>query len=139
MLKFAIANGFRNIQNLVQKLKRGKVQYHFVEVMACPSGNHLQSFLKTYSHNNCFFFFVFQGCINGGAQIRPPTGQHIRDLTIQLEKLYRELPQSQPENVTTKTIYNNFFDGAHSDKSKVLLHTSYHAVEKMNTALNIKW
>uniref|UniRef100_A0A1I8N669 Iron hydrogenase small subunit domain-containing protein n=1 Tax=Musca domestica TaxID=7370 RepID=A0A1I8N669_MUSDO len=116
VLKFAIANGFRNIQNLVQKLKRGKVQYHFVEVMACPSG-----------------------CINGGAQIRPPTGQHIRDLTIQLEKLYRELPQSQPENVTTKTIYNNFFDGAHSDKSKVLLHTSYHAVEKMNTALNIKW
>lgn len=38
VLKFAIANGFRNIQNLVQKLKRGKVQYHFVEVMACPSG-----------------------------------------------------------------------------------------------------
>ncbi|XP_061401219.1 probable cytosolic Fe-S cluster assembly factor GJ13047 [Musca vetustissima] len=116
ILKFAIANGFRNIQNLVQKLKRGKVQYHFVEVMACPSG-----------------------CINGGAQIRPPTGQHIRDLTMQLEKLYRELPQSQPNNATTKTIYNNFFDGSHSDKAKVLLHTNYHAVEKMNTALNIKW
>lgn len=38
VLKFAIANGFRNIQNLVQKLKRGKTPYHFVEVMACPSG-----------------------------------------------------------------------------------------------------
>lgn len=38
LLRFAIANGFRNIQNLVQKLKRGKSQYHFVEVMACPAG-----------------------------------------------------------------------------------------------------
>lgn len=40
LLRFAIANGFRNIQNLVQKLKRGKSSYHFVEVMACPSGKH---------------------------------------------------------------------------------------------------
>lgn len=38
LLRFAIANGFRNIQNLVQKLKRGKSHYHYVEVMACPSG-----------------------------------------------------------------------------------------------------
>lgn len=38
VLRFAIANGFRNIQNLVQKLKRGKCTYDYVEVMACPSG-----------------------------------------------------------------------------------------------------
>lgn len=38
LFRFAIANGFRNIQNLVQKLKRGKSQYHYVEVMACPTG-----------------------------------------------------------------------------------------------------
>lgn len=38
VLRFAIANGFRNIQNLVQKLKRNKCTYHYVEVMACPSG-----------------------------------------------------------------------------------------------------
>jgi iron only hydrogenase large subunit-like protein len=38
LLRFAIANGFKNIQNLVQKLKRGKSNYHYVEVMACPSG-----------------------------------------------------------------------------------------------------
>jgi len=36
--RFAAAYGFRNIQNLVQKMKRGKCPYHFVEVMACPSG-----------------------------------------------------------------------------------------------------
>lgn len=38
LLRFAVTNGFRNIQNLVQKLKRGKSPYDFVEVMACPSG-----------------------------------------------------------------------------------------------------
>ncbi|XP_068151636.1 probable cytosolic Fe-S cluster assembly factor GK14772 isoform X1 [Drosophila tropicalis] len=117
VLKFAIANGFRNIQNLVQKLKRGKgANYHFVEVMACPSG-----------------------CINGGAQVRPTTGQHVRELTQQLEELYKKLPISQLDNSHTKDIYGDFLDGAHTDKSHDLLHTSYHAVEKLNTALNIKW
>lgn len=38
LLTFAIVNGFRNIQNLVQKLKRGKCTYDYVEVMACPCG-----------------------------------------------------------------------------------------------------
>lgn len=51
VLRFAIANGFRNIQNLVQKLKRGKSPYHYVEVMACPSGTpdteHAQRILLT--------------------------------------------------------------------------------------------
>ena len=41
------AYGFRNIQTLVQKLKRGVCAYDYVEVMACPSG-----------------------CLNGGGQVR---------------------------------------------------------------------
>ena len=40
------AYGFRNIQTLVQKLKRGVCEYDYVEVMACPSG-----------------------CLNGGGQV----------------------------------------------------------------------
>ena len=47
LLKFAVANGFRNIQNIVQKLKRKRCDYDFVEILACPSG-----------------------CLNGGAQLR---------------------------------------------------------------------
>ncbi|KAL5282098.1 NARFL family protein [Megaselia abdita] len=116
LLKFAIANGFRNIQNLVQKLKRGKSQYHFVEVMACPSG-----------------------CLNGGAQIRPITGIHARELIQQLEHLYKKLPQSNLENPYTRQIYSSFMEGQYSEKARALLHTDYHAVEKMNSALNIKW
>lgn len=37
-LRFATAYGFRNIQNIVQKVKLGKLNYDFVEVMACPAG-----------------------------------------------------------------------------------------------------
>lgn len=40
LLRFAAAYGFRNIQNLVQKLKRGRCPYHYVEVMACPAGSY---------------------------------------------------------------------------------------------------
>lgn len=116
MLNFAIANGFRNIQNLVQKLKRGKSTYHFVEVMACPSG-----------------------CLNGGAQIRPGDGDNLREMIDRLNQLYESLPQSIIEGDDAKGIYHSFLDGKDSDKSNMLLHTEYHAVEKMNTALNIKW
>lgn len=121
LLRFAIANGFRNIQNLVQKLKRGKSMYHFVEVMACPSG-----------------------CLNGGAQIRPDSGTSTRDLCSALEELYKDLPQSTVEQNADdvayyQRLYTAFFGGYQSDKATALLHTEYHAVEKINTALNIKW
>ena len=38
LLRIAVINGFKNIQNLVRKLKRKKFEYDYVEVMACPSG-----------------------------------------------------------------------------------------------------
>ena len=47
LLKFAQAYGFRNIQNVMRKIKQGKCDYDFVELMACPSG-----------------------CLNGGGQIK---------------------------------------------------------------------
>lgn len=38
VLRFAAVYGFRNIQNMILKLKKGKFPYHFVEVLACPGG-----------------------------------------------------------------------------------------------------
>lgn len=117
VLRFAVANGFRNIQNLVQKLKRGKCPYDFVEIMACPSG-----------------------CLNGGAQVRPQEGSSQKELTTRLETLYQHLPIISPkENPLVQEIYSTWFGGVGSDKAASSMHTSYHAVEKMSTALNIKW
>ena len=38
VLRFALCYGFRNLQNIVRKIKIGKCDYHFVEIMACPLG-----------------------------------------------------------------------------------------------------
>lgn len=51
VLSFALAYGFRHIVNIAQKIKRTKntkpYPYHFVEIMACPSG--LSSMQLPYS------------------------------------------------------------------------------------------
>ncbi|XP_050098530.1 probable cytosolic Fe-S cluster assembly factor AGAP009023 [Anopheles aquasalis] len=117
VLRFAIANGFRNIQNMVQKLKRGKSTYDYVEIMACPSG-----------------------CLNGGAQVRPEGGKTPRELTAELELMYRSLPQSNPENESVQHLYTTFLDSdGDNNKRQSMLHTTYHQIEKINSALNIKW
>ncbi|XP_051160482.1 probable cytosolic Fe-S cluster assembly factor GK14772 [Leptopilina boulardi] len=117
LLKFAIANGFRNIQNLVQKLKKGKSNYHYVEVMACPSG-----------------------CLNGGAQIRAQNSSQPRQLITKIEEAYQKLPRSIPEkNPVILDLYKIWLEGEYSDKASAFFHTQYHEIEKVNTALNIKW
>lgn len=117
LLAVAIANGFRNIQNLVQKIKRKKCKYHFVEVMACPSG-----------------------CLNGGALLRPENVQLNKTFTGELEQMYNQLPNSNPENEHVHKVLDEFFDKSNSEKIEKLLHTTYHAVEKeKKSALNIKW
>ena len=47
-VKFVRAYGFQHIQNVIRKLKTGRCDYDYVELMACPSG-----------------------CLNGGGQIKP--------------------------------------------------------------------
>lgn len=117
VLRFAIANGFRNIQNLVQKLKRGKSVYDYVEIMACPSG-----------------------CLNGGAQVRPKSDVTNHQLTKQLEGMYECLDKDLPENnEVVRNLYNSWLQGKDSDKARAMLRTQYHAVEKNSVALNIKW
>lgn len=117
VLKFAAAYGFRNIQNLVQKIKRGKSPYHFVEVMACPAG-----------------------CLNGGGQIRPGDGETSKELISRLDELYNSLRSRKPsENPAVEDLYREWLGGQSSQKVKEMLHTNYHEVEKLSTALNIKW
>lgn len=37
-IKVAIANGTGNAKKLLDKVKAGEVEYHFIEVMGCPGG-----------------------------------------------------------------------------------------------------
>jgi iron only hydrogenase large subunit-like protein len=113
----ALAYGFRNIQNIVQKIKRGKCQYHFVEIMACPSG-----------------------CTNGGGQIRPEGEVTPKDRLVQVTELYNSVQTVNPWTQSdVQKLYSDWLGGTDTEKCKQMLHTQYHEVEKMTNALAIKW
>ncbi|XP_062517412.1 cytosolic Fe-S cluster assembly factor narfl-like [Corticium candelabrum] len=117
VFKFAAAYGFRNIQNVVQKIKRNKCSYQFVELMACPSG-----------------------CLNGGGQIRPQEGQNAKDLVMRLNDVYAMADMVDPLTCGgVSRLYADWLNGEDSEKAQKCLHTQYHAVEKIENAFNIKW
>lgn len=100
VLKFALCYGFRNLQNVVRKLKMGKCDYHFLEIMACPSGDNLDlsilwiiapsllaSILQLFVFN---FPLVIVGCLNGGGQIKRQPGQSAKEFIQLLETAYVE-------------------------------------------------
>ena len=37
-LRVAVASGLGNTRRLIEALRKGEVNYHFVEIMACPGG-----------------------------------------------------------------------------------------------------
>ena len=109
VLKFALVYGFRNIQNLVRQIKARKCGYHFMEIMACPSG-----------------------CLNGGGQIKPKKGQTAKELIQQLEGTYlNEVDVREPSsNQIVKGLYENWLGHPGSDKASNITRTRYHAREK---------
>ncbi|XP_053299039.1 cytosolic Fe-S cluster assembly factor narfl [Pleuronectes platessa] len=117
LLSFASTYGFRNIQNLVQKLKRGKSPYHFVEVMACPSG-----------------------CLNGGGQVKASPDQNQKELLQKVEELYKaEHPLLPEDDTRVAELYQSWLHSVGEERAKELLHTQYHTVEKMTNGLTMKW
>ncbi|KAI8081275.1 iron hydrogenase, partial [Halteromyces radiatus] len=126
LLRFATAYGFRNIQNIVRKIKTGKCTYHYVEVMACPGG-----------------------CANGGGQL--PAQEHntdmeqvipVKDWVQHVEQIYRSIPGLSPEaNESIKAVYNEWIGNASSPEHvSKLLRTQYHAVtQSLANPLATKW
>lgn len=102
-LKFAVAHGLGNAREIIELIKEGKENFHFVEIMSCPGG-----------------------CIGGGGQPRFTTDE-IRKKRI--EAIYKEdegksLRKSH-ENPEIKLIYKEFLIEPLGEKSHKLLHTKY--------------
>ena len=68
-VKVAVVYGTANARKLIEKIKAGEAEYHFVEVMACPGG-----------------------CIGGAGTIADPART-----AIQLNKYVKEAPFADPE------------------------------------------
>ncbi|MCF8231592.1 MAG: [FeFe] hydrogenase, group A [Bacteroidales bacterium] len=102
-LNVAVAHGLANAKKLMQAVKSGEKEYHFIEVMGCPGG-----------------------CLGGGGQ-PIPTSQEIRD--ARAKAIYDEdadMPiRKSHENPEIQAIYNDFLGEPLSHKSHDLLHTHY--------------
>jgi len=102
-LGVAVVNGLANAKKLLDEIKNGRKDIHFIEVMACPGG-----------------------CIGGG-------GQHIgateEDLKARMKSLYKidenGTIKCSHKNSEVIELYNNYLGEPSSHKCHELLHTHY--------------
>jgi NADP-reducing hydrogenase subunit HndD len=102
-LKCAVAHGLVNAKKLMDAVKAGQADFHFIEIMACPGG-----------------------CLGGGGQ-PIPTNPEIRQKRA--EAIYAEdegLPiRKSHENPEVQKLYNDFLIEPLGELSHHLLHTTY--------------
>lgn len=107
-IKAAVAHGLANAKKLLEMVKNGEKEYHFIEIMACPGG-----------------------CIMGGGQpIVPAKVKEKVDVAkLRASAIYdedRSLPiRKSHENPTIKRLYDEFLGHPNSEKAHHLLHTHY--------------
>lgn len=107
-VKAAVASGLGNARKLLDSIKAGEAEYHFVEIMACPGG-----------------------CVNGGGQpIQPSSVRSWTDLRTERAKAIYEEDASLPirkshENPIVQEMYTKYFGEPGSHKAHKILHTHY--------------
>ncbi|KAF3853136.1 hypothetical protein F7725_013824 [Dissostichus mawsoni] len=106
LLKFAAVYGFRNIQTLVHRMRKGRVPYQLVEVLSCPGG-----------------------CLSGRGQAESDGGGRVdKALVQQMEDAYSSLPVRLPElNPVLQTLYREWLQGHDSTHTHTILHTHYNS------------
>ena len=102
-VKVAVASGLGNAQKVIDQVKNGEAEYHFIEVMSCPGG-----------------------CIGGGGQPRFTTNEvrAKRSAAIYAEDEHRELRKSH-ENPFVNALYEEYLGAPCGEISHHLLHTHY--------------
>jgi NADH-quinone oxidoreductase subunit G/NADP-reducing hydrogenase subunit HndD len=112
-LKIAVAHGTAMAAKLLDMVKSGEKEYHFIEIMGCSGG-----------------------CVTGGGQPHVSSKAKTEsDIRIERAKaLYEEDTQmatrKSHNNPLIKELYENFLGNPNSHKAHHLLHTHYTAREK---------
>lgn len=105
IVKVAVAHGLKAAKELVELIRSGEAEYHFVEVMGCPGG-----------------------CMGGGGQPRGKksyqTFWHERQKAIYEIDKNAKIRQSH-NNPLIKKLYDDFLGEPCGKKSHELLHTTY--------------
>ena len=104
----AVASGLANAKVLLDQVKSGMKNYHFIEIMGCPGG-----------------------CVNGGGQpVQPASVRNFVDLKSLRAKALYDADEAKPirkshENPSLNRIYEEYFGEYGSHLAHRILHTSY--------------
>ncbi len=102
----AVVHGTANARRMIERVKSGEKQYHFIEVMTCPGG-----------------------CIGGGGQPRDIMADADATRKARIDSLYRRDADMQlrlsHENQEIKQIYEEFYGKPLSELAEQMLHTVY--------------
>lgn len=107
-VKVAVASGLGNARKLLNKVKSGEVQYHFIEIMGCPGG-----------------------CVNGGGQPQQPGSvRNTVDIRGKRAEVLYNIDKNNPirkshENPAIIELYETYLGEPGSHKAHELLHTTY--------------
>ena len=103
-VKVAVVNTLEEARKMMERIKKGTADYHFIEIMACPSG-----------------------CLGGGGQ---PVPINYETRMKRAGAIYRADEQmamrKSHENPAIKTLYAEFLGMPLGEKSHKYLHTHYH-------------
>lgn len=112
-VKVAVASGLANAKELMEKIKKGEADYHFIEIMSCPGG-----------------------CVNGGGQpIKSAYERNNYDIkALRAGAIYNAdksaTLRKSHENPVVKEIYDTYLGEPNSHKAHEILHTKYVARKK---------
>ena len=112
-IKVCVVSGLANANTIMEKVKNGTADYHFIEIMGCPGG-----------------------CVNGGGQpIQHAVVRNFVDLKARRAAALYEADKDMPlrkshESEAVKRIYDEFLGEPGSHKAHEVLHTSYVARPK---------
>lgn len=112
-IKVCVVSGLANANTIMEKVKNGTADYHFIEIMGCPGG-----------------------CVNGGGQpIQHAVVRNFVDLRARRAAALYEADKDMPlrkshESEAVKRIYAEFLGEPGSHKAHEVLHTSYVARPK---------
>ncbi|KAF2955797.1 NADH-dependent [FeFe] hydrogenase, group A6 [Marinitoga sp. 38H-ov] len=102
-IRIAVVNTLGAARKLLEKMKNGEVEYHFVEFMACPGG-----------------------CIGGGGQPIPSTEEVlIKRMEAIYDIDYDSKLRKSHENPAVKKLYEEFLGEPNSEIAHHILHTHY--------------
>ena len=113
VVNVAVAHGTANAKKVLEAVKNGEKNYHFIEVMCCPGG-----------------------CVTGGGQpiVSSKDLQYIDLKKVRAQALYNEdagkALRKSHENAAVKALYDTYLGEVGGHKAHHLLHTTYNKKEK---------